>query len=184
MKISGQTFRREGPCEVRIELTDRRESAAFEAALSGARWITGGPCGELIQAPRYPTPVVEPDPIVGPHFTATRQVSYLPNDVTPDAGPERLEPAVYVSHLCGYNYSDENYRRASSWMESAGFACMRSKRGEDGKYWEIWYLPGPFRARGPIEGVKTSNEIARLVCQSVTPGRVDLGGASWAMAID
>jgi hypothetical protein len=59
-------------------------------------------------------------------------------------------PSITIKHLCGYSYSPENYKFYAELLESYGFDCLRSRRGLDGKYWETWYLPDLFFAKGPL----------------------------------
>ncbi|MFA6404725.1 MAG: hypothetical protein WCW03_01880 [Candidatus Paceibacterota bacterium] len=68
---------------------------------------------------------------------------------------EKLEdhtlPSISIQHLCGYHYSEEGYQRNARTLESFGFECMRSRRGDDGRYWEIWYLPGLWAVEGELK---------------------------------
>ena len=59
-------------------------------------------------------------------------------------------PSIMIQHLCGYNYTRERYEETRKILESWGFECLRSRRGEDGQYWEIWMLFGNFSAKGPL----------------------------------
>jgi hypothetical protein len=60
-------------------------------------------------------------------------------------------PAILIQHLCGYYYTPERYRVQAEQLESWGFECMRSRRGKEGGYWEIWYLPGLWSAKGSLK---------------------------------
>lgn len=67
---------------------------------------------------------------------------------------ERLEhkyssPSIYIEGLCGYSYSAEFYRQEARKLLSYGFECLRSRRENDGRYTEKWYLP-LVCARGPL----------------------------------
>lgn len=62
-------------------------------------------------------------------------------------------PHITISSLCGYHYTKENYQKQAEKLESYGFIQMRSKRGNDGRYWEVWYLPGIWAARGALQEV-------------------------------
>ena len=59
-------------------------------------------------------------------------------------------PAIVIQHLCGYNYTPNNYKAQCQLLQSYGFACLRSRRGQDGQFWEIWYLPGLWSATGDL----------------------------------
>ncbi len=62
-------------------------------------------------------------------------------------------PHFMIQSLCGYDYTPENYMRESEKLVSWGFIQTRSKRGEDGGYWEFWYLPGVWRVKGDLKEV-------------------------------
>ncbi|HLP44061.1 MAG TPA: hypothetical protein VK145_02170 [Candidatus Nanoarchaeia archaeon] len=60
-------------------------------------------------------------------------------------------PHFMIQHLGAYNNTPENYRRQAEKLESWGFEVMRSRRSREGKFWEIWYLPGAFLAKGELK---------------------------------
>ncbi len=60
-------------------------------------------------------------------------------------------PSITIQHLCGYYYTPEKYKLEAARLESWGFECMRSRRGNEGGYWEIWYLPGLWSAKGSLK---------------------------------
>jgi hypothetical protein len=181
MKINGTLYRHDGPCEARIELSDRKALAALEAAASGAYWVRGDGNGGIVKHRRLTEPAIEPDPVVEPHFKVSHQyafVSYLKEART------WPEPAVYVQHICGYNYSPENYAKKAATLEGAGFSCLRSRRGDNGSYWEVWYLPGPWAGAGPLCGVKKTSAIIEWICRFVGPGTIEAGGEHWGLSVD
>lgn len=60
-------------------------------------------------------------------------------------------PAIYISSICGYYYTPEKYELYVERLQSYGFECMRSKRGEDATFWEFWYLPGLWAAKNDLK---------------------------------
>ena len=62
-----------------------------------------------------------------------------------------FSPSITIQHLCGYNYTKEGYTAEAKKLESYGFECLRSRRGPDAKYWEIWLLPGLWGAKGEFK---------------------------------
>lgn len=74
-------------------------------------------------------------------------------------------PSITIQHLCAYSYTPERYKAEARKLESYGFACLRSRRGTDGKYWEIWYLSGLWSARGAL-GECLDEHLACSGCQS------------------
>lgn len=59
--------------------------------------------------------------------------------------------SISIQHLCGFNYSKENYRYEAEKLESYGFKCLRSKRDMEGRYSEIWRLSSLIFARGELK---------------------------------
>lgn len=89
---------------------------------------------------------------------------------------------MYVHHITGYA-GQEYYKGRADLLESAGFVCLRSEKGKDGKYWEVWYLPGAYAAEGPIKD-KTPEEIKSWVLNEVRPGNLEIVGENWGLSPD
>lgn len=64
--------------------------------------------------------------------------------------PHHQVPAFIIQHLCGHNYTAENYLFAAEILSSYGFTCIRSRRGNDARFYEMWYLPGVYAAKGAL----------------------------------
>lgn len=127
------------------------EREAIEGALNGQHWITVRD-GRIVTIPARETPPTTVDEEMLPFWRAfdNKQVGLQLKLV--EFGPikEGFSPAIFIQSLCGYNYTPETYRLDAAVLEEYGFICMRSRRGEDGKYWEVWYLPGLWAARGRL----------------------------------
>jgi len=99
-------------------------------------------------------------------------------------------PSITIQHLCGYGYSDENYKRQAEKLESYGFEQLRSKRGEDGKYYELWYLGSLILAEGALkdflESAGKRGQIKKAVdflCRTVSFGTLDISVQRAAMQV-
>jgi hypothetical protein len=111
--------------------------------------------GEAVFIPRLqqlPDPVV--DEKMYPHWRhalphETAQEEFV-NCAIEDFG-EHDSPAIYISHLCAYSYTPEKYKEYAERLKSYGFDCMRSQRGKNGRFWEVWYLPFLLCAKGELE---------------------------------
>ncbi|EKE24906.1 MAG: hypothetical protein ACD_5C00359G0001 [uncultured bacterium] len=108
------------------------------------------------------------------------------------AVPKYSSPAIIIQSLCGYNYTSENYKYTAELLESYGFECLRSRRGNDGKYWEVWILPGLWSAKGELEkalhgldlGSKKILERAiKFFCRNVQFGTLDVSFQRAAMPV-
>lgn len=49
-----------------------------------------------------------------------------------------------------YGSDSKEPQRSYQLLESFGFVCMRSPRGDDGRYWEQWVLHGLWQAKGQL----------------------------------
>jgi hypothetical protein len=102
-------------------------------------------------------------------------------DAMKDRG-QLQSPSFMISHLCGHYYTKEGYKREADKLESYGFSCMRSRRGENGRFWENWYLPGVWCAKGDLaeklKPIKDSNEktqeAIRFLMRNVSFGSMDM----------
>lgn len=74
-------------------------------------------------------------------------------DFSFDKDRSRQSASIIVQHLCGYYYTEDGYKENARLLESYGFQEMRSKRGEDGKYWQLWFLPSLFFAEGKLKSL-------------------------------
>ena len=78
-------------------------------------------------------------------------------------------------------------------MTRWGFDCLRSKRGKKGRFWEIWYLPGFWRATEELKEAidkagkntpeRTKAAIAFLA-KNAQFGSMDISVQKLAMVID
>jgi len=59
-------------------------------------------------------------------------------------------PSITIQSLCGYYYTPESYKENAENLESYGFECLRSRRGGDARYSEIWRLSGLWAAKGDL----------------------------------
>lgn len=126
----------------------------FERMLAGTSRLSVKN-GELVEDPVFldpPTPI--DDPIVGPHWphdknrVSVQTVISFPQDIT-----EHESPGIIISHLCGYNYTPENYKKTAEILERWGFECLRSRRSSEGRYWEQWVLPGLWAAKNELKEI-------------------------------
>ena len=104
---------------------------------------------------------------------------------------ENRSPHITIQHLCGYEYTHERYKSCARTLERFGFECLRSRRGHDGHFWEIWYLPGLWAAKGTLaEAIgkgKVSEQIERAVrhlLDTVSFGTLDVAVQRACMVIE
>ena len=97
-----------------------------------------------------------------------------------------------IQSLCGYDYTPSNYAEQAAKLESYGFECLRSRRGRDGGYWEIWFLPGLWAAKGDLaefvadvkdDPAKVKKAVSFL-CRHASFGTLDVSVQRAAMVMD
>ena len=174
-----------GMDEIHVEMPEAAVPF-FEAMLNGVRWARVVK-GKLVTAPVHkepPTPVADPPidacwPQPGREKPVQLRLNLDFDHRDPKEWGADKHKSIYVQHLSGYG---DKYDQKVKVFEEAGFCCLRSRRGDDGQYWEIWYLSGAWAAKGPIKD-KTTDEIVRWV-MGYGPGTIEVAGAHWGLAID
>lgn len=143
------------------------EINAVRQMMSGMIWLSyknSGDGQEKLELTSRFMPLPEPieDPLVPPQWQSEIGLGDIPakwappvREMCPLAKEGWHQPSFYMSHIFEPKV---NIPKLQSW----GFECMRSRRGEDGKFWEVWYLPGEWSARGGlrefIDGVKADHQ--------------------------
>lgn len=147
-----------GGCSITIEGLTKEQQKDLEAMMIGYKWVKVKN-GELEAVSAFEeTPTPEEDPVITPHWPNDKVVQKnIQKEIICSRSWPPFSPSFYISHLCGYNYTPEDYKKQVKVLESFGFKCMRSRRGRNGRYWEIWYLPGLICAKG-----KLKEEVRRL----------------------
>jgi len=88
------------------------------------------------------------------------------------------DDSIFVQHIQGYEA--DSYAPKAKRMRAAGFVRLRSSKGRDGKYWEIWYLCGAWAAKGEIEGKKHA-DIKSWLFHQIGPGQTWVDAKMWAL---
>ena len=164
---------------------------AIELMMLGVAWVRRGKQGLEISEAYEKPPALTDDPSLSEHW---------PTDIVPPAVQYRLFMdedeqqkqgrlkfgldfrAIYVSSITAYAGTDVYAARASL-LEGAGFMCLRSRRDNEGKYCESWFLPGQSCTKGTIKG-KNHEEIVSWLMQSVGPGSISVEGRYWGASIE
>jgi hypothetical protein len=163
--------------EMNISAESGENLAPFKSFFDKNKWIRMDEEGKLRTAPYFksvPKPKTVYDKDVAPLWTK---------------GPVELKKrsgkgdgtcglrSFYVQHIGGY---DGDYRKKAQRMVLAGFSVLRSRRGSDGKFWEIWYLSGEWAAEGEIRG-KNEKQILSWLRHEIVPGEIVLSGGHWGL---
>jgi len=203
MRITGTRRGHDGKDEVTLGNLKEGEVDKIEAFVLGYQWVsTDGEGGLITREVKEPLP----DPTVDSDL-----IEYWPK-VREPVQMELFPPTFKASHprfiiqsLCGYDFSKDNYALQVKKLTSYGFECLRSRRGEDGKRWEMWYLPGAWAAEGELKRhlkelekkpVTHSNEefqkaenrknkaVISFLCHNASFGTLDITEQRAAMTID
>lgn len=122
-------------------------------SISGGMWWTRVVDGQLVSHPNYqqlPDPVEDEDmhPFWRKVKKQQKEITYSMFEIEPIEELSRASGSISIQSLCGYYYSEENYKQAAEQLTSYGFECLRSKRSDDAKFWEIWFLSSLYSAKG------------------------------------
>ncbi|MCA9355611.1 hypothetical protein KC865_03640 [Candidatus Kaiserbacteria bacterium] len=169
--------------------------------LGGHHWVRRGDDGRLQHVPSYeelPGPVTDDQMLPfwrQPTDGETRQADMFGFDESTEAALKHASPSIYITSLCGYHYSDENYKCEAAKLTEWGFVCMRSPRDSDsGRYWEVWYLSGVWAVKGRLgealtdSNAKTNDEKFKFVLEflrrNASFGSLDVSMQRMAMVMD
>lgn len=105
--------------------------------------------------------------------------------------PRHSSPSIIIEHLCGYNYTPDNYKFQAELLESYGFECLRSRRGVDGRFSETWKLYSLWHAKGllkeMLKGIKQDSKsldrTIEFLCRNCSFGTLDVAFQRAAMPI-
>jgi len=172
------------------------ETAQFLGAIAGCSWVKVEN-GRLQVAPALEAPPAPArDETVMPHWLSeNNKEGFTKRKIF--GGRTNLtgySPGIFIQSLCGYHWTHESYRHQVETLESFGFECMRSRRGVNGKFWEVWYLPGLWAAKGKfdsyLKNLKTKSKKRKIekavdyLCHNVSFGTLDVVVQRAAMIIE
>lgn len=147
---SGREFRRE------IAGLTKDEADKLQRALMGLSWVrvVDGRLQEHSTVHPLPGPADDESmlPFWRPHNPREPNTQLvLKMDTQMERLSEHSMPSIFIQSLCGYHYTPKGYESQAKQLESFGFECLRSRRGSNGNFWEIWYLPGLWAAKGELK---------------------------------
>lgn len=177
---------------IKIEIggLNDEELERMNGVLYGHYWITVREGRMVFEPTRQLLPAPEEDAEIAPHWRGRGQLKFFEFD------KKRMEkvfsPQITIQHLCGYYWSKEEYKKQADKLESYGFVCLRSRRGNDGRFWEIWYLCGLFAAKGKLETTicdekddkKKLDKTVSFLCQNCSFGSMEVSVQRAAMVLD
>jgi hypothetical protein len=132
-----------------------KEITKMEGVLSGCDWVSADG-GRLRFSPRckpLPEPVDDEEMIASWPVTGrlgNERIVQLEFWTSEELGILSY-PSITINYLCGYSHSPEKYKWQAETLESFGFECLRSRRGEDGKFSEAWVLSSLIFAKGELK---------------------------------
>lgn len=186
--------------EMHITGLTKTEVERMKAVVHGQSWLRTTEDGRLeFQPTMNPLPGPADDEQLLPHWPPAvprsdrkevrtrRKLVQVDFDFNTDVN-RFFHPSFSIQHLCGYSYTPENYKRQADLLESWGFECLRSRRGESGHFWEIWYLPDILLAQGELKkavgdlrGVEATEKAINFLCRRAQFGTLDLSTQRAAM---
>lgn len=176
----------------RIEISNlsSAEVRSLEGMVRGHNWCISTPDGRLkVQSRWEPLPAPAKDeemmPFWQPMVPGPTQMEIREVPV-----PFGSQAGIIIESVCGYYYTPENYQAETAKLEEFGFECLRSPRGLDGRFWEMWYLSGLWSAKGRLKGTlhgikdpaQAIDEAVRFLCKNVQFGSLNVTWQRAAMS--
>ncbi len=168
-----------------------KEFQAVQQFLQGTSWIR---CvdGRLAACEAHNTlPEPEDDPLLSEHWKAGATLK------TFGEVPEVWDARIMIHAVGAGARLKRDAQNSIKIAWQMGFECMRSKRGDDGKFWEVWILHGTWQAKGILKDFKDSLEKTLSVRQRVDAmaefiaqrsglrfGSMDVLVQTWALSFD
>lgn len=145
-------------CEATLSHMTPEDLDKLNSMVVGASWLRTTEDGRFESVDRFePLPAPGEDPCLPPCWyrrTNTSGKVIIEYARIPDI-PEEDGPAlgaraqITIQHLCGYNNVPYEYEAGK--LQSYGFECLRSRRDEAARFFEIWFLPGFWTAQGDLK---------------------------------
>lgn len=136
-----------------------KELESIECAMLGGCWIRVKD-GRLERHESYlsmPEPVRDKE--IEPFWGYPQQEKLWEIPIDHKKAMKGHFPAILINSLCGYDYTPNRYAATAQILEDIGFVCLRSRRKEDGRYWETWWLPGMYAAKGSfLEAIEKAKD--------------------------
>jgi len=145
-----------GPSSVTITGLSQGEVDSILAAVSSTCYIGFKDNDQLEVVPKFknlPGPIDDPAMYPfwrKPHPLEIAQQTLFDKFIFEETS-KHDSPAIYIVGLCGYYYTPQDYKIYAEKLISYGFECMRSKRDSDAIFWENWYLPALWAAKGDLK---------------------------------
>jgi hypothetical protein len=198
IRVSGSSSSPDGPCSVTINGLTSDEQEEIQAFVLGTSWVRVSDAGRLEAIPAFKdVPPPEDDPKLPPKWIPAtdweKLAPFLANPMPPlpdEPNPKHNSPSFIIQHLCGYNSC--SYESQAILLQNYGFECLRSRRGKDGRFWELWYLPGTWAAKGDLaaaisKGCDEAKNVKRTIdflCRNVSFGSLNVSYQRAAMVVD
>lgn len=197
VRVASASYNPDGNAVTFSGLT-KEEAALLIGLAAGTQWIRVWH-GRVEALPVYQQP---PDPVQDPILPNGWQGGGAKFHLDP--GPARLDirhfcakpalcPSIVIQHLCGYGYTPERYKKIAVDLVRWGFDCCRSRRGQNGRFWEIWYLPSLWTAQAELKeamgDLSGNTEVSldkaiRFLCRTIAFGTLDVNVQRAAMTMD
>lgn len=168
-KIKPITMPSYGGGQIRLEGLTPEENEILQASFKGGHhWVRKGNDGRIEFVPSFkPLPGPTDDVSMMPFWEPARPEAPVQMQLFDQAEADRpyedhYGASITIQHLCGYGFTAEKYKEEAELLESYGFECLRSRRGLSGQFWELWFLPGTWCAKGRLkeaveDHVRTAN---------------------------
>lgn len=157
-KISITSFQppyREKLGEVKVSNLSQEEYERIQGFVHGQSWMTVKNGRLVFQGIFAPLPDPVEDKEMVPFWCREDPREHMMQKEI--FNHERMEfpfaAHIVIQHICAYEYTPENYKKEADTLTRYGFAQMRSRRRNDGQFWEIWFLPGIWAAQEELRDV-------------------------------
>ncbi len=168
---------------ITLELDGEFEAQHMEVALKHRQWVSIRDSAVRIARSEPEPTVSDHDRLLGggvaPIYPVVEGKQPVPVQMASHPEYAWHDPSCIVQHIGagGGGYVNCYHR-----IVSVGFVLLRSPRGAEDRYWEMWYLPGMWALEGELKGEKDRQKLVRWLFDHVAPGNVNFFGEGWALS--
>lgn len=168
------------------------EQQIFQGMVFNHYWVTvqDGRLAMVRRREEVPGPVEDEEmfPFWRRAVPGTKQLQLFDPEI-----PDHAMPSIIIQHLCGYGYTPDKYVAEAKRLERYGFDCLRSRRGVDSRYWEVWILSGLWSAKEELKAAlgnssysdkKTLEKAVSFLRRNVAFGTLDVSFQKAAMTVE
>lgn len=183
-----------GNGKISVENLTKEELDKLRASLLSGAYYAKGENGRIVFVPTYeklPDPIKDEKMLPFWREHEGEKVYQAEMFEAMHSKESVYSPSITIRSLCGYHYTPAFYKEIAEKLESYGFEVLRSQRGDDFRYTELWILSGLWAAKGDLKeviknfkGEEQLKKTLKFLRRNVSFGSLDVSTQRMAMVME